>query len=88
MINLTFPDTISRTYLVAPEPEQALISITAVSKLKSEDEYAEIVIIKLPLVTGKTTDAEVGVMLNPVPSGAMLLLSEQITVDEPIFGRI
>ena len=49
----------------------------AVSKLNNELEYAEIVIPILPLDRGKTIEADVGVIVNPVPSAAMLELNVQ-----------
>lgn len=64
------------------------MSMTAVSKLNSEDEYAEITIPILPLDLGNITEAEVGVILNPVPSAPMLELSEQYTVEDPALGFI
>lgn len=64
------------------------MSKNAVSKVNADDDAALIYNPMLPDDLGKTTDAEVGVILNPVPSASRLDERVQYKVVEPIVGLI
>jgi hypothetical protein len=83
---LTFPDSNRLTYSVCPEPEYISRSKNPLSKSTKDDEYADIVIPKLPEDAGNTTDAEVGVIVIPVPSDVGVVVSEKYLVVDPIDG--
>lgn len=83
---LTFPDSNRLTYSVCPDPEYISRSKKPLSKSTNEEEYADIVIPKLPDVAGNTTDAEVGVIVIPVPSDVGVVVREKYFVVDPIEG--